>query len=109
MSLVVVMYYLKRNHDNQLSRNDVENEAKYAETIAADIQQKPYISKLPIKTDYYTVIYSSVNKRIVVIFKNSGDSATVLKSRYQEDIFNRLRSFSVDEGELVKVSWEKEI
>lgn len=97
-----------RQEKREMSQPDAENEAKYSQTIASDISKKPFLSSLPIKTNYYTIIYSSLNKKIVVIFKNRNEQVDILKSIYQEDIVNKLKSLSVDEKTISNISWEKE-
>lgn len=97
-----------RQGKREVSQPNAENEAKYSQTIASDISKKPFLSSLPIKTNYYTVIYSSLNEKIVVIFKNRNEQVDDLKSIYQEDVVNKLKSLSVDEKTISNISWEKE-
>lgn len=87
------------------SSAEITNELDYAENSRAESQKFPYIGKLPIKTEAYTVLYSSLSKSIVVIFNREQKSVRLGKERYSEEINKLLSSIGVDINN-TSISWE---
>jgi len=91
-----------------LDKQSIDNEIEYAQETRKEIEKKPFLTKLPIKTTNYTVVYSSLKKEIVVIFEISDDSLDTLKTKFFSEVENKLLQTGVDPNSQ-NISWEVEI
>ncbi len=95
-----VYFYLVRKRNNILPVD--------AQILSEDVQEKPFLTKLPIKTDNYTILYSSVKENIVVIFSRSLSSIEELKIKYQNEISLELEKIGVNQSSRDNIVWEME-
>lgn len=96
ISIVVsyIVFFGEKEH-GKFSVENANNELRYSQTMAEDINTKPFISNLPIENGRYTILYSSVKQKIVVIFKNQIAPLEDLISEYSKEIYGKLEEIGV--------------
>ena len=109
VGIIVTFFVLYQQNKQILSRSpqDIENEVEYAQITQEEVQKKPFLSHLPIRTNNYTIIYSSINKEIVIIFKDNTISIEESKILYTSEINEQLFQIGIDPT-VQKISWEVE-
>ena len=102
-----LVFYQRNKQVLSRSAQDIENEVEYAQITRKEVQKKPFLSHLPIRTNNYTIIYSSINKEIVIIFKDNTISIEESKILYTSEINEQLFRIGIDPT-VQKISWEVE-
>ena len=102
-----LVFYQRNKQVLSRSAQDIENEVEYAQITQEEVQKKPFLSHLPIRTNNYTIIYSSINKEIVIIFKDNTISIEESKILYTSEINEQLFRIGIDPT-VQKISWEVE-
>lgn len=101
VSFIVGSYFYFSYKNKRISSVDAKNEIEYAEITKNDVEANPFIDKLPIRTSVYTVLYSSLNKQIVVIFNKSTLPIEVLKSQFRDEIKSKLSTIGYQEDNII--------
>lgn len=102
-----VVSYVKSLNSKLLITQQHNAELDFAKNTLGEIKQKPFIAKLPIFTNQYSIYYSSVNDEIDVVFIKSNQDINILKGIYQNQILNTLIGIGVN-MQAEKIVWLKQ-
>lgn len=88
---VTVSYVRSLSIKKQLS-----SELQYATDSQTEVQDKPFLSKLPIFTEKYSIYHNSLSNKIDIVFSKNGQSIDILKETYGNQILTVLTNIGVD-------------
>lgn len=105
----VLTWYLinnfQKNNRQEFTLEDVKPELEFAENTNREVQQKPFLKSLPINTDNYSITYSGLRNKIVIIFRGSVENINLGRNQYEQEIISKLADIGVD-NDKIDISWE---
>lgn len=96
----------KSQPKTERSKQEIALEYEYGKFIQDEVLKKPFIKKLPIKTEDYIIVYSSIKQQIIVVFYDKNQTLDNLKLKFQPEIDSKLKEIEADQNN-IPVDWEK--
>lgn len=97
---IVAIYLLNKplNHSvpKKIEEQELQDEINFVKDTEIQKTETPFIEKMPIKTNNYTIIYNSVSKGIVAIINDKSITINDAKEKYEKEILQTLTEIGVN-------------
>lgn len=97
--LLLLVYVLisgySKYKQNLLDSKDIQNQINYSQNTKEVLDNKPFIKKLPYKSQNFDVYYSTVKDEVQIIMKNNGLNYEDAKKANEQEINVFLKGIGV--------------
>lgn len=97
---IVAIYLINKplNHSvpKKIEEQELQDEINFVKDTEIQKTETPFIEKMPIKTNNYTIIYNSVSKGIVAIINDKSITINDAKVKYEKEILQTLTEIGVN-------------
>jgi hypothetical protein len=105
--LVGGIYGITSYIHNLNTKQQLSTELQFAKDSQLQVRDKPFLSKLPIITNQYSIYYNSLNNEINIVFSKNDQDINILKNIYETQILTVLQNIGVN-TQKEKIVWLKQ-